>query len=330
MPLLPNRAHDIPFALISSLDGLPLTGASVTGYRVIDGGTQQPVSGTIVEKGSGQYLFEGVTADFTATKNVGLLFTATGAIPAHVLILIEKFYRDTAQSIPFLMLNASLGSALTGGSLSGYRIIDGGAQAAVSGTFVERGNGQYVFQGAVADFAGSEVVGLLFTATGGVPVHLVIDLVRVFAQTTTLADSPASVLRTYAVNLGHGSLPSSGIAWPLYVGTIPDGIAVEDDAATFIDTAPVKDGRHMAGDIVQHYGVELLVRATDRGDGWTKASAIASAFDAVAQVTTTSGGIDYLLENISRGGVNFIGLEPGTSKRRYLHTVNFLLTMRQI
>lgn len=329
MSFLPNRAHDIPFVLVSSLTGLPLTGAVVSGYRVIDGGDQASVSGSVVERGGGQYLFQGLAADFAAEESTGLLFAAPNAIPAHVLCQVKYFHRSTAYNLPFLLISTSNGQGLTGATVAGKRCLDGGAQQNVSGTFVERGNGQYVFRSAAADFGATDVVGFLFTATGAMPLHLAIDLVRVYAETDTLEDSPASVLATYIVGLGHMTTPSSGSTWPLYVSSLPDGDNVADDAGAVYDTTPLKDGRLMMGPIVQHYGVQLTIRSRDYDDGWDKVNDIAAALDSVVDVTVTRDSVDYLIENVSRAGVNPLGTEPGT-KRRYLFTANFLLTMRQI
>jgi hypothetical protein len=330
MAFLPNRAHDIPFALVSGLDGGPLTGASPTGYRVIDGGSQTAVGGAIVERGNGQYLFEGVQADFTAQQSVGLLFTSANAIPAHVLVMVDKFHRNTAYDIPFALISTTVGTGVTGASPSGLRIVDGGAQAAVDGTFVERGNGQYVFQAAASDFAATDIVGFLITAANAMPVHLIIDLVRVLAQTQTLGESPASVLAQWIINQAYMTLPSSGTTWPLYISYLPDGDDVEDDCGAIYDTTPIKDGRLMSGPIVQHYGVQLTIRSTGYDDGWDKINAISAAMDAINLVTVTRNSVDYLLETVTRTGVNSLGVEPDTTKRRYLFTANFVLTMREI
>lgn len=330
MPFTKGKAHDIPFALINATSGAGLTGASVTAYRSLDGGAQAAVSGTITEKGSGQYLFEGLAADFNADDSVGLLFTASGAVPAHILLLVAKFTRNTAHDIPFLLLNASTGAGLTGASPAGLRILDGGAQASVSGTFSELGNGQYVFNGLAADFTATDVIGLFFTATNAVPVHITIDLVRVLAESDTLSSSPASVMRDYAVDQAYGTLPSDGDVWPFYVGTIPDGDNVEDDAGVFVDTTPIVDGRVMSGPTTLFYGIELLVRSRSRDDGWDKINAIAAHLDTMHLAEITSGGVDYMFEAVSRGGVNYLGLEAETTKRRYLHTLNMTTAMREI
>lgn len=329
MPFIPNKAHDIPFTLRDVNTGQGMTGASVTGYRVIDGGAQVSVSGSIVEKGNGQYLFEGVAADFNGSVNVGLLFTASGAVPSHLIIMLARFARSTAHDIPFLLINKNTGAGLTGASPTGYRVLDGGSQQSVSGSFRERGNGQYVFEGTAADFAATDVIGLLFTATNGLPVNLTLDLVRVLAETEALEHTPAVVLRQYIIDQSYAVLPSTGGSWPLYVASLPDGDDVELDALVLYDTTPVKWGRDMAGPIAQDFGIELFGRSLTYDDGWDKMTAIANAMDSVHNQSVTVSSTDYQIDGITRGGVSYLGQEQA-SERRYTFSLNMLITLKQI
>ena len=324
-----GKAHDIPFILINKSTGEVLTGATIVGYRSLDGGSQEPVSGDINELGNGQYIFEGEVEDFEMDESVGLLFVATDAVPVHILAQAKYFHRSTAYDLPFLLISSTSGSGLTGATITGKRCLDGGPQESVSGSFTELGNGQYVFNAETADFGATDVVGFLFTASGAMPLHFAIDLVRVQTETEVLSDSPASILSTYIISLGHMTTPSSDGDWPIYISHLPDGDEVEDDAGAVFDTSPLKDGRFMSGPIVQHFGANLLIRSIKYDDGWDKINEISSALDAVAQETVTRNGVDYLIENIVRGGVNPIGTEEAT-KRRYLFTTDFLLTMKQI
>lgn len=74
------------------------------------------------------------------------------------------------QYMGFCLVNASDGSALTGATVTAVRSIDGGAQAACTGTVSEKGNGQYVLALSQADTNGNDI-SYLFTATGAVPVE---------------------------------------------------------------------------------------------------------------------------------------------------------------
>jgi hypothetical protein len=331
MPVRKNAAHDIPFALVNATEGTPLTGASVTVYRVLDGGAQSVAGGSVVEKGSGQYVFEGVAADFNADYSVGFLFTASGAVPVHVLLQMTYFRKDTAYDIPFLLVDVRNSSALTGASPAGKRCLDGGAQASVTGSFVERGNGQYVFQAAVADFDADDVIGFLVTATNAVPKHLIIDLLEAYTVNPLLGDSPASVLATYLTGQALMIVPGAVGDWPLYISSLPDGDNVDDNAGAIYDTAPIKDGRYMGdGEVVNHYGIQLKIRSRTFEEGWDKMNTIAVNLDQVDRQEVTKNSVDYLIQNISRAsGVTSLGIETVGTKRRNLFVLNLLMTMEE-
>jgi hypothetical protein len=320
MPVAKGVAQDIPFALVHYQDGSALTGATVIPYRCLDGGLQVAASGSITELGSGQYLFEGASADFNADYTTGLLFTSTNAVPAHVVMQMTYFRKNTAYDIPFLLLNVNTSQGLTGASPVGKRCLDGSSQTSVTGTFIERGNGQYVFQATAEDFNASNIVGFLITAPGAVPVHLIIDLLESYTETSVLTDTPAAVLANYITGLALMTVPSAAGDWPLYIGYRPD---LPNELGVLYNTTPMKDGRAMkGGGVIQHYGIQILIRANDEETGWSKCNVIAGALDTVHNVQTILTGNTYTIHNVSRmGGINSIGMEDGT-KRRNLFTIN--------
>jgi hypothetical protein len=73
------------FGLVDASDGSPLTGASVSGYRDIDGAGQGAVTGNITEPGNGQYQLALSTAD-TNGNCIGFLFAAAGAVPVSMTV----------------------------------------------------------------------------------------------------------------------------------------------------------------------------------------------------------------------------------------------------
>jgi len=75
-----------------------------------------------------------------------------------------------SQFLGFCLVNASDGSALTGATVTAVRSIDGGAQAAATGTVSELGGGQYVLALSQADTNGNDI-SFMFTATNAVPVE---------------------------------------------------------------------------------------------------------------------------------------------------------------
>lgn len=322
MPIHKNTPHDVPFALVNKLTGAALTGANVIAYRCLDGAIQTSCAGSVVEKGNGQYLFEGAAADFDANYTSGLLFTSTNGVPVHVLFQMTYFRKDTAYDIPFLLMNVNTSQGLTGASPSGVRCLDGGAQAAVSGTFVERGNGQYVFRATAADFDADDIVGFLITATNAVPIHLIIDLLESYAPTTVLTDTPAAVIANYITGLALMTVPSAGGNWPLYISNMPDS---PDNIGAIYNTTPTKDGRSMeGGGVMQHYGVQIGIRCTTEETGWDKCNVIAGQLAAIHNNETILNGDTYTIHNVTIiGGINSLGQEAGT-KRRRIFTMNFL------
>lgn len=330
MPIPKNTAHDIPFALVSSLDGSVLTGAVVSAYRCLDGAVQASAGGSVVELGNGQYVFEGAAADFNADYTTGLLFTAPDAVPVHVLFQMTYFRKDTAYNIPFLLLDVGTSLGLTGATPVGKRCLDGGGQQSVSGTFMERGQGQYVFQATVADFNADDIVGFLITASGAVPVHLIIDLLESYTTTDVLTDNPAAIIAHYLTGLALMSVPGAG-DWPLYISHLPDGDNVEDNAGAIYNTTPVKDGRWMVdGSRMQHYGVQITIRSLTEEEGWDKCNILAGQLDIVHNAQTIFDGTTYEIHNVTNpGGINSLGEEIGT-KRRKLFTMNFLVSMSKL
>ena len=82
---------------------------------------------------------------------------------------------EAVTGFTFLLTNKSTGAALTGAAsgVSGYYTIDGGTQAALSGTITEEGNGEYSINLTAAQMNGA-IIGLLFTHANAVPQHFTI------------------------------------------------------------------------------------------------------------------------------------------------------------
>lgn len=85
-----------------------------------------------------------------------------------------SYLKNTSgQFLYFTMIDASDGSAITSGTVTGRRSIDGGSQANVTGTISHNGNGQWQLAMSQADTNGDEI-GFLFTHTSGIPVSITI------------------------------------------------------------------------------------------------------------------------------------------------------------
>ena len=146
----------------------------------------------------------------------------------------------------------------------------------------------------------------------------------------TLDVSPAILIRQYIIDdLLLLQSPSGAATWPCYIGSMPDGDLISHDCACIYDTTGVKDGRLMIGPTIQHYGIQLMIRSEEYQDGWEKIDDICSALDAVVQIDLIYNGETYRVHNISRSGsILPLGNEPNT-KRRFLFTANFLVTVHQ-
>jgi hypothetical protein len=303
----------------------------VSAYRTLDGAAQESAGGLVTELGNGQYLYEGVAADFNANFTTALLFTAADSIPVHVLLQMQYFRKDTAYNIPFLLINVNTSQGLTGATPAGKRCLDGGGQESVAGSFTELGNGQYVFEATVADFDADDIVGFLITATNAVPLHIIIDLLESYSPTALTGDTPATIVAAYLTGLALMTVPSAAGDWPLYISFLPDGPGIAHNAGAIYNTTPIKDGRWLkTGAVFQHYGIQIMLRATSEEAGWDKCKTLAGQLDAVANNDVIVSGTTYRLHNISRvGGINSLGEEPGT-KRRRLFSMNFMAAIAEL
>ena len=146
-----------------------------------------------------------------------------------------------------------------------------------------------------------------------------------------LLNAPSLVLVEYIIEvLGLMTRPSAGAGWPLYMESMPDGEGSKDDAGAVYDTQGIKDGRSLrTGEVFEHFGVQLRIRSRDKQRGFRKIQEIAVALDAVKRDTVSTATETYVIQNVSRGQIASLGAERDSSKRRYIHTVNFLLTVSE-
>lgn len=87
---------------------------------------------------------------------------------------MSGFKSNTAVTgFAFALVSATDGSAITTGTVTGYYLLDGVTQAAIAGTPVHEGNGQWSVSLTAAEMNGA-IVGLLFTHASAIPVHFTI------------------------------------------------------------------------------------------------------------------------------------------------------------
>ena len=142
-----------------------------------------------------------------------------------------------------------------------------------------------------------------------------------------MTHSPADVLRKMLTTLSHGTMPSAAGSWPISVSQEPDA---PDDDMTLYDEVGRKDGRSMvSGEVYEHHGVQLQLRAAKFTEGHTKVSGVVEALDQdVESVGVTIDSSTYVVYAVSRPGtINYLGHEP--ESRRHIWTVNLLASIRQ-
>ena len=146
-----------------------------------------------------------------------------------------------------------------------------------------------------------------------------------------LLASPASILAAYIIDeMDKMSWPIEKDNWPLYISHMPDGDNVETNCGAIYDTSGVLDSRQMDGRIPLHPGIQIRIRSKDYETGFAKIEDLASELDTIAfNLVTIATGI-YEIQNVSRTtNVVSLGIERGT-KRRFLFTINYLLTMKKL
>ena len=160
-------------------------------------------------------------------------------------------------------------------------------------------------------------------------VYAVPQRFSVFATGTPLLHAPAQIFGKRMIDLGYYTDPSEGSDWPVFVSNMPDGSNAPDDLAAVFDTVGVKDGRLMSSENIFHYGVMYELRSSTYEAGWAKACELETAIKTQGITEVDVDSRIYSLENVTQSGqINALGVEPG-SKRRFLFTINFLLTLRK-
>jgi len=177
------------FSLINATTGAGITSGAVSGYYLLDGGTQGSIADTPVHEGVGSWSVDLSAAECNGNV-VGLLFTHTSAVPKHFCILTNKFSfpKNTAiTGFPFAMISKTDGSAITAGDVDGYVTLDGGVQAAISDEPVHKGNGQWCVDIATGETNGT-IVGLTFTHADAIPIDFTFKTIGTGGTYTATAE----------------------------------------------------------------------------------------------------------------------------------------------
>lgn len=144
----------------------------------------------------------------------------------------------------------------------------------------------------------------------------------------SLTHSPADIIRKLLIDEGQGTTPSDGSAWPVYFSQEPDK---PDSVITVYDTVGIKNGRHQIdGEVQEHHGFLVRIRAATARAGFTKARAIAVALDeSVRRDSVTVESSNYKVYSVTRiSGPLSLGKDVPTSNND-LFTINAVAAIRQ-
>jgi hypothetical protein len=142
----------------------------------------------------------------------------------------------------------------------------------------------------------------------------------------TLTHSQANIIRWLLINLGLGTDPASAGSWPIYAYSEPD---TPDAVITVYNTVGFVDGRAMpTGEVYEHFGFQVRVRATSSKLGITKINEIARQMaESVHNLTVTIDTETYTVCAITRkSGVIELGKEYPTSERN-VFTLNAIVAL---
>ena len=163
----------------------------------------------------------------------------------------------------------------------------------------------------------------------------IFDIARPFGissevESEILTYSPAAVIAYYLINtLSNVEEPNASPTWPLYISSLPDGSNIENNAGCVYDTTGLLDGRIMrTGEVIEHHGIQIKIRAIAYQTGWQKIRETVAYLQKLLNEALSMGGSHFVILNMSR--VSPIACIGTDEKRRFLFTVNFLATIREL
>lgn len=115
-------------------------------------------------------------------------------------------------------------------------------------------------------------------------------------------------------------------SWKVFQGFMPEE---PSNAFCVYDTTAVPDGRLMRGGaVITHLGAQVKVRGLDYIEAYRKLEAVRLSLCLVARRLVVVEDVQYMLHNASvKGDIIPLGLELGTSTRRWLFTLNLICTI---
>ena len=228
-----------------------------------------------------------------------------------------------------VLTNATSAVLSNSAAAIGIKRNDTGAVVVAAETvFVNASTGTYTYEFTAPTENVFYTAYIKVVASGSTVYHEVPFYVGLLSSTMIV---PSAIISQYVIaTLGLFTAVSANDDWPLYRSSLPDGVSIEDNAAAIFDASAYLQGKHMDGELDQRYGIQFLIRALNYDTGYTKAKVLLSTLQSKHQIDVVIGGTIFRIDNISSvSGVVAMGTEP-SSKQRFLFSVNFLVTIKEL
>lgn len=142
--------------------------------------------------------------------------------------------------------------------------------------------------------------------------------------------NPAMILKKWFIDQGIGVAHTTNADWRTYAPGMPDDDTLAYSKVISVgNTTPVQDGRLGEGDVVEHPGVQIMIRSNDYNAGWDKGKAIeeALAIDLTGDQVTFDGEVYTIDEFTKTSGLTYI--RQTEKNKRSEFTINGTLTLLQ-
>ncbi len=144
--------------------------------------------------------------------------------------------------------------------------------------------------------------------------------------------SPAEIIQQLLFDMGIATNPDEATPtesnWPAYSTGGTDG---PDNAISVTDTTGAYNGRAMkGGKAFFHYGIQIILRATNQRVGWLKINELLEQLTrGVVRAEVKLDGVNYLVQCVARPG-QIIPLPNDGSGSRNLFSLNFTTPIRRL
>ena len=148
---------------------------------------------------------------------------------------------------------------------------------------------------------------------------------RVMAEGET-GPTPSQIFKGVLIVLGLGDdVPSD--TWPIYIGSMPDGLRVPENLIAVYDTEGVKDNRNSRDRKNKFYnGIQIRVRSIDYVSGFQKMEEITNLLEKQSSIEQEGRKVYAMIQATE---ILSLGQEEGT-KRRYMFSCNYLLGIKEV